>query len=344
MNDERTPRGYPLPHPNNLLSDDVHRLREAITSIDAAIAAETAARQAAIAAIDTKMTAFGFGGAAAAVPGNNIDDNTIPTGFYYVVSETSGTKPPGDDGYGHLIVSREGGGITVHQLYLDNTSSRIWTRVWAPSQWSGWVEIYHSGNISSANAGTATKLQTARTLTIGNTGKSFDGSTDVSWSLDEIGTIPSGTRMLFVQTAAPTGWTKDTTHNDKALRVVSGTASSGGTRSFSSTFEAAERVTSSVTATGTVGSTTLTTTQIPSHKHSIITEYGVSGHPSFIPGDNGTYMQVAGSAAGTQIPVSYPITNSGGGDSHNHSLTMNAHSHTIDLALAYVDVIIATKD
>ena len=37
------------------------------------------------------------------------------------------------------------------------------------------------------NAATATKLQTARTLTIGNTSKSFDGSADVSWSLAEIG-------------------------------------------------------------------------------------------------------------------------------------------------------------
>ena len=37
------------------------------------------------------------------------------------------------------------------------------------------------------NADTTTKLQTARTLTIGNTGKTFDGSGDVSWSLAEIG-------------------------------------------------------------------------------------------------------------------------------------------------------------
>lgn len=39
----------------------------------------------------------------------------------------------------------------------------------------------------SGNAGTATKLETARTLTIGNTGKSFNGSANVSWSLSEIG-------------------------------------------------------------------------------------------------------------------------------------------------------------
>ena len=32
----------------------------------------------------------------------------------------------------------------------------------------------------------------------------------------------SGTKVVFAQASAPTGWTQDTTHNDKALRVVSG--------------------------------------------------------------------------------------------------------------------------
>ena len=48
--------------------------------------------------------------------------------------------------------------------------------------------------------------------------------------------FPAGTTMLFQQTTAPTGWTKQTTHNDKALRVVSGTASSGGTLAFTTVF------------------------------------------------------------------------------------------------------------
>ena len=43
----------------------------------------------------------------------------------------------------------------------------------------------------SGNASTATKWQTARTLTIGSTGKSVDGSGNVSWSLSEIGAAPS---------------------------------------------------------------------------------------------------------------------------------------------------------
>ena len=43
-----------------------------------------------------------------------------------------------------------------------------------------------TGNITTANWGTA------RTLTIGNTGKSVNGSGNVSWSLSEIGAAPAG--------------------------------------------------------------------------------------------------------------------------------------------------------
>ena len=41
------------------------------------------------------------------------------------------------------------------------------------------------------NSATATKLETARTLTIGSKGKTFDGSDNVSWTLDEIGAAAS---------------------------------------------------------------------------------------------------------------------------------------------------------
>ena len=54
---------------------------------------------------------------------------------------------------------------------------------------------YLTGNVTgnlSGNASTATKLQTARTLTIGNTEKSFDGSSNISWTLSEIGAASSG--------------------------------------------------------------------------------------------------------------------------------------------------------
>ncbi len=49
----------------------------------------------------------------------------------------------------------------------------------------------------SGNAGSATKLATARNLTIGKTAKSFNGTANVSWTLDEIGS------NVYVGTAEP---------------------------------------------------------------------------------------------------------------------------------------------
>jgi hypothetical protein len=183
-----------------------------------------------------------------------------------------------------------------------------------------------SANITTANWGTA------RTLTIGSTGKTFNGSADVAWTLAEIGAapaasaIPSGTKMLFAQTAAPTGWTKDTTHDNKALRVVSGTASTGGSVAFTTAF-------ASKAVAGTVGSTTLSTSEIPSHSHShlVFHDYGFgAGAP------NRTTGMVNGGGGSANLGGNA----TGGGGSHNHSFTGTA----IDLAVSYVDVIIATKD
>lgn len=51
-----------------------------------------------------------------------------------------------------------------------------------------WMMYGDANNVYlNGNASTATKLATARTMTIGSTGKSFDGSANVSWTLDEIG-------------------------------------------------------------------------------------------------------------------------------------------------------------
>jgi hypothetical protein len=131
--------------------------------------------------------------------------------------------------------------------------------------------------------------------------------------------FPSGTTMLFVQTSAPTGWTKSTTHDNKALRVVSGTAGSGGSTAFTSVF-------ASRTPSGTVGATTLTEAQMPSHTHSIVSvAFNKTGNPG------GTSASNAGSTT---------TGATGGGTSHDHSFTGTA----MDFAVQYVDVIIATKD
>jgi hypothetical protein len=139
--------------------------------------------------------------------------------------------------------------------------------------------------------------------------------------------------MMFVQTAAPTGWTKSTAHDNKALRVVSGTASSGGSVAFTTAF-ASQTPTGSVSVSGTVGNHTLTTAQLASHTHSI------PAQEQFNAGTN----LVGNSSNGTPQTVNTGST--GGGNSHNHSFSGSGSfsGSAINLAVQYVDVIIATKN
>ena len=123
--------------------------------------------------------------------------------------------------------------------------------------------------------------------------------------------FPAGTRMLFQQSSAPPGWRKDTTHNDKALRVVSGAVIGGGTLAFSTVFGR--------TATD---STTLSVSQIPSHVH---------GRMRGSPGSGGSdgYANNINDAG-----TIFTDAEGGGG----------AHAHGIDIRVLYVDVIIAEKE
>ena len=130
----------------------------------------------------------------------------------------------------------------------------------------------------------------------------------------------AGTLMLFQQTSAPTGWTKQTTHNDQALRVVSGTASSGGSTAFTSVF-------TSRTPGGTVGATTLITSQIPSHAH------GYSRGGNSVLSITNQFMPSA------NFNATISTNAEGGSGSHNHGFTGTA----MDFAVQYVDLIIASK-
>ena len=124
--------------------------------------------------------------------------------------------------------------------------------------------------------------------------------------------FPSGTKMLFNQTSAPVGWVKDVTHDNKALRIVSGTAGTGGSVNFTTAFanQSLSGSTGGTTATGTVGDTTLTAAQIPAHTHSI----AGSGTTSAVSNDHAhTFSASTGVAGG-----------------HSHSINDPSHSHGIN--------------
>ena len=142
----------------------------------------------------------------------------------------------------------------------------------------------------------------------------------------------SGTVMMFVQTAAPTGWTKSTSHDNKALRVVSGTASSGGSVAFTTAF-GTPAVSGSISLSGTVGATTLTVDQIPSHTHG-----GPTGDQSWSGGGGWNWWGPNNGGQQTQAR--------GGSGSHTHSFSGSGSlsSATAAINVQYVDAIIAVKD
>ncbi len=125
-----------------------------------------------------------------------------------------------------------------------------------------------------------------------------------------ISVFPSGTKMLFVQEAAPSGWTKDTDQNDKALRVVSGTPGTGGATGFTSVFGSGKATVSY----------TLLAADIPAHVHTVVT---------------------AGTGSGAIISA-----NMSGGTAKDTSSVGGGggHAHDLSLDLQYMDVIKATKD
>lgn len=149
---------------------------------------------------------------------------------------------------------------------------------------------------------------------------------------------PSGTAMLFAQTAAPTGWTKSATHNNKALRVVTGTASSGGSTAFTSVFT----------------SRTIAEANLPSHTHSFSATTSSDGDHTH--GISATRRDDTTRGSGTTSRLEDLEIGSAGNDDGT-TTTDGAHTHTIsgtsgatgsgtamDFAVQYVDVIIATKD
>jgi hypothetical protein len=208
-------------------------------------------------------------------------------------------------------------------------------------------------NSIAANTTAITSIYVNAVIANGSTGTSSQvltsNGTGTFWSTASA--FPSGVSMLFVQTTAPVGWTKVTTHNNKALRVVSGTAGSGGSVAFTTAF-ASQSVTGttdstatsgSVSVGGSVGSTTLDTSQIPSHSH---TE---NSFQSYVV-QSGTDIGIFGA-----IGIPQQTGSTGGGGSHTHSFSGSgsfsgsSHTHTftgtsINLAVQYVDIIIATKD
>ena len=166
-----------------------------------------------------------------------------------------------------------------------------------------------------------------------------------------------GTEALFVQTAAPTGFTTNTnsTLTECCLQVVTGTGGgAGGADAFSTTFGGSKTATassvpldvSSLSLSGvSAGNHSLSTPEIPGHSHGTIQ---TSNQPHYGDQRANVINGNAGRNSGNRNSGA-----AGGGGAHSHPLTGVALSGTVttDLSLSVpamdlkrVDSIIATKD
>jgi hypothetical protein len=130
--------------------------------------------------------------------------------------------------------------------------------------------------------------------------------------------IAAGSVALFFNTAAPTSWTKITSHDNKALRVVSGSGGgSGGSTAFTSVF-----------ASRAIPNHTLSVAELAFHTHAAHAKHAAS----VPPGGTGTLCDGNGGAF-----LGVPDTGANG--------SSNPHGHgSLDFAVQYVDLIICSKN
>lgn len=166
--------------------------------------------------------------------------------------------------------------------------------------------------------------------------------------------IESGSITLFRNSSALVGWTKLTTDTDCALRVVSGTTSSGGTVGFTTCYGLTALGGTVGSSSASFGSTTLTADQIPSHQHNIL-DLGILPGTNRIshPGPQQSVVDPNPLGSNHRYDAISPLTdrsiNTGsvGGSAHTHPIVVNYSNPLqieLDLRIKYVDMILAQRD
>jgi hypothetical protein len=169
--------------------------------------------------------------------------------------------------------------------------------------------------------------------------------------------LPGTTRMTFNNSSAPTSWTKDTTsHNNKALRLVTGTRVPGGTNAFTTVFPDTARPIQgsidSVNSNITIADETVSPVAIG--QFDSFPSLGIQNATiaeAQLPGHVHTYDRMPNAQARTMTPspgarsiirtqvtqTTFIGAGSGGGHphgfsataQHNHPVTVTAHGHQI---------------
>lgn len=314
--------------------------------------------------INTSLISNGTSNVSIASSGGNVTIGVNGTVNAAVISST-GVSVPGNVDAGNISATRISGSLTTASQPNITTVGTL-------------SFLVVNGNLNAVNI-TGSHFGNGAGLT-NLPGSSVTGvvaNATYAVTAGTVASIPPGTKMLFVQSAAPTGWTKLTSADNAALRIVSGAAGSGGSVDFTTAFSVrttsgsvgATSVGGSVGATavdGSISSTATTGTVVEATASGSIasSSTGINIYPSYVYLDNEQRQQYALNGVSLSDPghahAFTPSSHSHGftGSSHTHSFSSPGHSHSfsspshdhtfsgssINLSVKYVDAIIAQKD
>lgn len=261
----------------------------------------------------------------------------------------------GADGPGDPIVTTS---------YAFDAGARVELR-FCKAMWDGIAQLGKAQNFTELQT-FAEGLSTAKTLyaggavnfgsTLGVTGNvSIGGTAQVAGAFTANGaavfnsTLKKGsanvdafaanTSTVFRQSSAPTGWTKVTTYNDAAFRVVSGSIGQQATAGNEFTTLLSSRTIARANLPNAALTVTGTTTTDGNHTHTITIPLG---------GMFGTGSYVQNTTDSDSNSLTRTTTASG---NHNHNVSGYTNSinggvtqTTMNFNVNYVDLIIATKD
>lgn len=148
--------------------------------------------------------------------------------------------------------------------------------------------------------------------------------------------FPQNCRMLFQQSAAPTGWVKETGsgYNNTALRLVTGNVANKTNGKTFTACMAAGRTSTSKAQGGTVGNTTLSVAQLAKHTHTVANVPNTWKH--LVDGDDVGFQ-------GIQTFATKTSSQTGSSSAHTHGFTGASHNHQLDLDINYIDCIVAKR-
>jgi len=326
------------------------------------------------AALDDEVNVYAFGNFELADHYNKAASDAR-----YEPIDSAYTKSEADARYLQSIASNSigadelnvsGNGTAGQYLGSDGDGTMTWTSISSDPTMGGDLSGTASNAQIVANAVGTTEIANSAVTDAKIAGMSssklsgalpaIDGS-----ALTGVQPFPSGTKMVFAQASAPTGWTQDTANNDKALRVVSGSGGgTGGTHGLSSPPSTSHTHTGpshthstpshSHSHTLSAGAHTLSTTQMPSHSHSSYYWSGTSWNTtgcakpqstqSYSSANCGVGTSSTGGGSSHSHSLSGSITSGGSGTSGSGGTGATSSAGPTAFAPQYVDVIVCSKD